>query len=47
MRRVVITGLGVVSSLGNYKDAVKSSYDQIKKISFDQAYFRKDIGFDL
>ena len=24
-----------------------SSYDQIKKISFDQAYFRQDIGFDL
>ncbi len=39
--------IAVTSLSENYKDAVKSSYDQIKKISFDQAYFRKDIGFDL
>ena len=39
--------IAVTSLSENYKDAVKSSYDQIKKISFDQAYFRHDIGFDL
>ena len=39
--------IAVTSLSENYKDAVKSSYDQIKKISFDQAYFRQDIGFDL
>ena len=39
--------IAVTSFSENYKDAVKSSYDQIKKISFDQAYFRQDIGFDL
>ena len=39
--------IAVTSLSANYKDAVKSSYDQIKKISFDQAYFRQDIGFDL
>ena len=39
--------IAVTSLSENYKDAVKSSYNQIKKISFDQAYFRQDIGFDL
>ena len=39
--------IAVTSLSENYKDAVKLSYDQIKKISFDQAYFRHDIGFDL
>ena len=39
--------IAVTSLSENYKDAVKSSYDRIKKISFDQAYFRQDIGFDL
>ena len=39
--------IAVTSLSENYKDAVKSSYDQIKKICFDQAYFRQDIGFDL
>ena len=39
--------IAVTSLSEDYKDAVKSSYDQIKKISFDQAYFRQDIGFDL
>ena len=39
--------IAVTSLSENYKDAVKSSYDHIKKISFDQAYFRQDIGFDL
>ena len=39
--------IAVTSLSENYKDAVKSSYDQIKKISFEKAYFRQDIGFDL
>ena len=39
--------IAVTSLSENYKDAVNSSYNQIKKISFDQAYFRQDIGFDL
>jgi len=39
--------IAVTSLSENYKDAVKSSYDQIKKINFEQAYFRQDIGFDL
>ena len=39
--------IAVTSLSKNYRDALKSSYNQIKKISFDQAYFRQDIGFDL
>ena len=44
MRRVVITGLGIVSSLGNNKDEVKSSlYNSTSGISFDQS--QKEMGF--
>ena len=44
MRRVVITGLGIVSSLGNNKDEVKSSlYNTSSGISFDQS--QKEMGF--
>ena len=44
MRRVVITGLGIVSSLGNNKDEVKSSlYNATSGISFDQS--QKEMGF--
>ncbi len=44
MRRVVITGLGIVSSLGNNKDEVKSSlYNSSSGISFDQS--QKEMGF--
>ena len=44
MRRVVITGLGIVSSLGNNKDQVKSSlYNASSGISFDQS--QKEMGF--
>ena len=39
--------IAITSLSANYKDAVTLSYDQIKKISFDKAYFRQDIGFDL
>ena len=44
MRRVVITGLGIVSSLGNNKDAVKTSlYNASSGISFDHS--QKEMGF--
>ena len=44
MRRVVITGLGIVSSLGNNKDEVKTSlYKASSGISFDQS--QKEMGF--
>lgn len=37
-----------VTSYGNsYGDAIKKSYQNIDKLSFDKMYFRKDIGFDL
>ena len=44
MRRVVITGLGIVSSLGNNKDEVITSlYNASSCISFDQS--QKEMGF--
>ncbi len=44
MRRVVITGLGIVSSLGNNKDEIRLSlYNASSGISFDQS--QKEMGF--
>lgn len=47
----VVTNGGRVLAVTSYgKDierALKSSYDTIEEINFDDAYFRKDIGFDL
>ena len=44
MKRVVITGMGIYSCLGNGLDAVRQSlYDGKSGIIFDQA--RKDMGF--
>jgi len=44
MKRVVITGIGVVSPLGNNKDEViKSLYDTKSGISFDESY--QEMGF--
>ena len=31
----------------NFNEALKQSYKNIEKISFDQMNFRTDIGFDL
>jgi phosphoribosylamine--glycine ligase len=31
----------------DYKTAIKKSYEEIKKICFEDMYFRTDIGFDL
>lgn len=37
-----------ITSYGNtMEEALSTSYHNIDKISFDEAYFRKDIGFDL
>ncbi len=36
--------LGVTAVEDNLKDAVKSSYELIKQISFDNAFYRNDIG---
>lgn len=37
-----------VTALANtFDEAIKKSYQNIKKLHFDKMYFRKDIGFDL
>ncbi|MBN1926602.1 MAG: phosphoribosylamine--glycine ligase [Prolixibacteraceae bacterium] len=37
-----------VSSYGNsFHDALKKSYSNAEKISFEKSYYRKDLGFDL
>ena len=44
MRRVVVTGIGIVSSLGNNKAEVLASLQQVKSgISFQEEY--KAMGF--
>ena len=46
MRRVVISGLGIVSCLGNDKESVtRSLHDGISGIRFNQEY--QDIGMRL
>lgn len=39
--------IAVTSYGNNYEEAISQSYENIKKISFDKMYYRKDIGFDL
>lgn len=39
--------LAVTSYGENMDEALKSSYDSLKKINFENNYYRKDIGFDL
>ena len=39
--------IAVTSLDDNYKEALKKSYKNIKKIHFDGMNYRKDIGFDL
>lgn len=37
-----------VTSFGDdFKKAIKKSYQNLEKLSFDKMYYRKDIGFDL
>ena len=39
--------IAVTSYGDNFKEAIAKSYANIKKITFDKMYYRKDIGFDL
>ncbi|PCH52341.1 MAG: phosphoribosylamine--glycine ligase [Flavobacteriaceae bacterium] len=39
--------IAVTSYGSDFKQALKNSYKELKKISFDKMNFRKDIGFDL
>lgn len=39
--------IAVTSLDENYKKALKKSYQNIAKLSFDRMYYRSDIGFDL
>ena len=39
--------LAITSLDENFKDALKKSYNSIRKINFDKMNYRKDIGFDL
>lgn len=41
-RVIAITSFGT-----NFKDALKTSYENAERINFDKKYFRKDLGFDL
>ena len=47
---VITSGGRVLSSTGmgpTMKDALRTSYENLEKISFEGMYYRKDIGFDL
>ncbi len=48
---VVVTNGGRVLTVTSYgrtlEDALNKSYDSIEKISFENAYFRKDIGYEV
>jgi len=39
--------IAVTSYGSDFNEAIKKSYQNIDKLSFDKMYFRKDIGFDL
>ena len=39
--------IAITSLDENYKKALKKSYQNIEKLSFDKMYYRTDIGFDL
>ncbi|WP_417444382.1 phosphoribosylamine--glycine ligase [Joostella sp.] len=48
--KVVSSGgrvLAVTSFGADFKEALKTSYNSIEKISFDKMNYRKDLGFDL
>ncbi len=36
--------LGITSIAPTLKEAIEKSYEKVKKVSFDKAYYRKDIG---
>ena len=39
--------IAITSIDEDYKEAIKKSYQNIAKLTFDRMYFRTDIGFDL
>ncbi|MGV3461639.1 MAG: phosphoribosylamine--glycine ligase [Flavobacterium sp.] len=39
--------LAVTSFGDDFREAIKKSYQNLDKLSFDKMYYRKDIGFDL
>ena len=39
--------IAITSLDEDYKKALKKSYQNIEKLSFDRMYYRTDIGFDL
>jgi phosphoribosylamine--glycine ligase len=41
-RVIAITSFG-----DSFQEAIKKSYQNVEKLSFDKMYYRKDIGFDL
>ena len=47
----VLTAGGRVLSVTSYgknkAKALKTTYDNVEKINFDKAYYRKDIGYDI
>jgi phosphoribosylamine--glycine ligase len=48
--KVVTNGgrvLAVTSLDSDYREAIKKSYQNIEKLSFDRMNYRTDIGFDL
>ena len=48
--KVVTNGgrvIAVTSLDKDFKKAIKKSYQEIEKLSFDTMYYRTDIGFDL
>ena len=48
--KVVTNGgrvIAITSHADTYEEAIKKSYQNIKKLHFDKMYYRKDIGFDL
>lgn len=48
--KIVTSGgrvLAFTSFGSDFKEALKTSYENIEKIHFENMYFRKDIGFDL
>ena len=39
--------LAVTAFGADFKEALRTSYENIKKINFEKMYYRSDIGFDL
>jgi phosphoribosylamine--glycine ligase len=49
-KKVVTNGgrvIAITSFGDSFQEAIKKSYQNLEKLSFDKMYYRKDIGFDL